>query len=87
MEAGWFLTFLYICFLATGSTIGTHGHAIRKRQSPITHSGRFQLTCWSANLVLRLGARLPEPWADMRALNWGARILDRSVCRNQGKGA
>ena len=85
--AEWFHAFLYKFFMATGSTIGTHGFANRKRQCPITHSGRFQLSCWSANLILRLEAQLPEPWADMRVLSWDARILGRSVCRNQHKGA
>ena len=59
----------------------------RKSQNLITHSGQYLRACWTVSPDLRLEARLLGPWADMHALSWVARILGRSVCRNQGTGA
>ena len=53
MEDGWILSTSDCFSMVTGSIIRTHGRAVYRQQSPITHSGRYQLTRWSANLIRR----------------------------------
>ena len=59
----------------------------RKRQNLIAHSGQYLRVCWTVDQDLRLEEQLLGPWTGMHALSWDARILGRSVCRNQGTGA